>query len=194
MITGFRLARGGATEFYGVRPDLWCFGKVIGGGLPVGAFGGSRELMGHLAPLGGVYQAGTLSGNPLATAAGLATLEALDTAAYERLEATAMRLAAGLKEAFADAGVEAVVPAGRLAAGPCSSAPGTPRDFDEGRRIGGERGLYAPFFGAMLRRGVALAPGPYEAIFVSLAHSDADIDATISAATQAAAGVAAELS
>ena len=91
VITGFRLARGGATEFFGVQPDVWCFGKVIGGGLPVGAFAASTEIMSHLAPLGGVYQAGTLSGNPLATAAGLATLELLDAGAYEQLTAKATR-------------------------------------------------------------------------------------------------------
>lgn len=185
VITGFRLARGGATEFYGVRPDLWCFGKVIGGGLPVGAFGGSRELMAHLAPLGGVYQAGTLSGNPLATAAGLATLAALDGSVYERLEATAVKLAAGLEEAFGSSGIPAVVPrVGSLLGLFFAGEP--PRNFDEAAAaVAG--GLYAPFFQAMLRRGVALAPGPYEAIFVSLAHSDADIDATITAATEAAA-------
>ncbi len=185
VITGFRLSRGGATEFYGVRPDLWCFGKVIGGGLPVGAFGGSRELMGHLAPLGGVYQAGTLSGNPLATAAGLATLEALDSAAYDQLEATATRLGAGLERAFDAAGVDAVVPRVGSLLG-LFFGSGTPRNFDE-VAASVARGLYAPFFQSMLRRGVALAPGPYEAIFVSLAHSDADIDETISAAADAAA-------
>ena len=187
VITGFRLAPGGATEFYGVRPDLWCFGKVIGGGLPVGAFGGSRALMSHLAPLGGVYQAGTLSGNPLATAAGLATLEALDGAAYEHLEAGAVRLAAGLEDAFTAAGVDAVVPRVGSLLGLFFGA-GTPRNFDEANASVAS-GLYAPFFGAMLRRGVALAPGPYEAIFVSLAHSAADIDETIKAATEAAAGL-----
>ena len=189
VITGFRLARGGATEFYGIQPDLWCFGKVIGGGLPVGAFGGSRELMGHLAPLGGVYQAGTLSGNPLATAAGLATLEALDAAAYDRLEAAAVRLAAGLEEVFAAAGVAAVVPRVGSLLGLFFGAD-VPRNFDEAAASVAS-GLYAPFFQAMLRRGVALAPGPYEAIFVSLAHSDADIDATVEAAAEAAAEVAA---
>ncbi|MYI55857.1 MAG: aminotransferase class III-fold pyridoxal phosphate-dependent enzyme [Acidimicrobiia bacterium] len=188
VITGFRLARGGATEFYGVRPDLWCFGKVIGGGLPVGAFGGSRELMGYLAPLGGVYQAGTLSGNPLATAAGLATLEVLDGSAYERLEATAVKLAAGLEEAFGASGVDAVVPRVGSLLG-LFFAGAAPRNFDEAAASVAE-GLYAPFFQAMLRRGVALAPGPYEAIFVSLAHGDADIDATVVAATEAAAELA----
>ena len=185
VITGFRLARGGATEFYGIRPDLWCFGKVIGGGLPVGAFGGSRALMGHLAPLGGVYQAGTLSGNPLATAAGLATLEALDGAAHDRLEATAVKLAAGLEDAFDAAGVAAVVPRVGSLLG-LFFAGETPRNFDEAAASVAS-GLYAPFFDGMLRRGVALAPGPYEAIFVSLAHSAADIDETITAAAEAAA-------
>ena len=184
VITGFRLARGGATEFYGVRPDLWCFGKVIGGGLPVGAFGGSRALMGHLAPLGGVYQAGTLSGNPLATGAGLATLAALDESAYEQIEAAAVRLAAGLEAAFAAAGVAAAVPRVGSLLGVFFGAA-APRNFDEAA-ASVARGIYAPFFGAMLRRGVALAPGPYEAIFVSLAHSAADIDATVEAAAEAA--------
>ena len=185
VITGFRLARGGATEFYGVRPDLWCFGKVIGGGLPVGAFGGSRDLMRHLAPLGGVYQAGTLSGNPLATAAGLATLEALDDAAYERLEATAVRLATGLQDAFAGAGIPAVVArVGSLLGLFFCAEP--PQDFDEAQAaVAG--GHYPPFFQSMLRQGVALAPGPYEAVFVSLAHTEADVGATIEAATRATA-------
>ncbi len=188
VITGFRLSGGGATEWYGVRPDLWCFGKVIGGGLPVGAFGGGRDLMSNLAPLGGVYQAGTLSGNPLATAAGLATLEQLDAAAYERLEATAVRLATGLQEVFDVAGVPAVLPrVGSLLGLFFCVDP--PQDFDEAAAaVAG--GRYPPFFRSMLRRGVAFAPGPYEAIFVSLAHTEADIDATIEAATQAAAELA----
>ena len=185
VITGFRLGSGGATEWYGVRPDLWCFGKVIGGGLPVGAFGGSRDLMSHLAPLGGVYQAGTLSGNPLATAAGLAMLEQLDDAAYERLEATAVRLATGLQDAFAGAGVPAVVArVGSLLGLFFCAEP--PQDFDEAQAaVAG--GHYPPFFRSMLRQGVAFAPGPYEAIFVSLALTGADIGATIEAATRAAA-------
>ncbi len=184
VITGFRLGRGGATEFYGVQPDLWCFGKVIGGGLPVGAFGGSRQLMSHLAPLGGVYQAGTLSGNPLATAAGLATLTALDESAYAQLEASAVRLATGLEDSLADSGIPAVVPRVGSLLG-LFFGHEAPRNFDEATAAV-KRGLYAPFFRAMLCRGVALAPGPYEAIFVSLAHSEADIDATIEAAREAA--------
>ena len=107
VITGFRLGVGGATAWSGVTPDLWCFGKVIGGGLPVGAFASSAEVMGHLAQLGGVYQAGTLSGNPLATAAGLAVLSELDEGAHDRLSATATTLAEGFRAAFADAGVAA---------------------------------------------------------------------------------------
>ncbi|MDH4169039.1 MAG: glutamate-1-semialdehyde 2,1-aminomutase [Acidimicrobiia bacterium] len=185
VITGFRLARGGATEWFGVQPDLWCFGKVIGGGLPVGAYGSSHEVMAHVAPLGGVYQAGTLSGNPLATAAGLATLAALDAAAYTRLTATATRLADGMAAAFADAGVTAVVPR----VGPlvglffCGEAP---TDFDSADAAAAN-GVYPRFFHGLLERGVALAPGPYEALFPSLAHTDDIIDETIAVVADVAA-------
>lgn len=185
VITGFRLARGGATAYYGVQPDVWAFGKVIGGGLPVGAYGASREVMGHVAPLGGVYQAGTLSGNPLATAAGLAQLRLLDDAAYAQLEATAVRLANGLSAAFADAGVPAVVPR----VGPLVGVFFTdqaPTDFDEAQAAA-DNGVYPRFFHGMLERGIALAPGAYEAMFPSLAHSDAVIDTTIEAAAEVAA-------
>ena len=188
VITGFRLARGGATAFYGVRPDVWAFGKVIGGGLPVGAYGASREVMGHVAPLGGVYQAGTLSGNPLATAAGLAQLRMLDDAAYDQLEATATRLADGLTAAFADAGVTATVPR----VGPLLGIFFTdeqPLDFDQAQAAA-DNGVYPKFFHGMLERGVALAPGAYEALFPSLAHTDAVIDETI----EIAAAVATTLS
>jgi glutamate-1-semialdehyde 2,1-aminomutase len=187
VITGFRLAPGGATEFCGVQPDLWCFGKVIGGGLPMGAFGARRETMAHLAPLGGVYQAGTLSGNPLATAAGLATLAHLDAAAYERLVATAVRLQEGLEAAFAAAGVPAVVPrVGSLLGLFFTAEP--PRNFDEAD-VAARNGVYPRFFHGMLERGVALAPGPYEAVFVGLAHDDEAIDATVAAAREVAAGL-----
>jgi len=184
VISGFRLCRGGAAEWYGVQPDIWCFGKVIGGGLPMGAFGASAEIMAHLAPLGEVYQAGTLSGNPLATAAGLAALELLDAAAYERLEASAARLGDGLQAAFDAAGVPAVVP--RI--GPllglffCEQPP---HDF-ESAKAAADNGVYPRFFHGMLERGVAFAPGAYEAIFVSLAHDDAEIDATVEAAAEVA--------
>ena len=184
VITGFRLARGGATEWFGVQPDVWCFGKVIGGGLPVGAYGASREVMGHVAPLGGVYQAGTLSGNPLATAAGLATLRALDADAYRRLEATATRLADGMQSAFDGAGVEAVVPCVGPLVGVffCADAP---TDFDTADAAA-SNGIYPRFFHGLLDRGVALAPGPYEALFPSLAHTDEVIDETVAAVGEVA--------
>ncbi len=184
VITGFRLCRGGAAQWYGVQPDLWCFGKVIGGGLPVGAFGATAEIMSSLAPLGGVYQAGTLSGNPLATAAGLATLGLLDDDAYRQLDGTAARLQQGLEAALSAAGVAAVVPR----VGPLLGLffTGTaPADFDDAR-LAADNGMYVCFFHGMLSRGVALAPGAYEAIFPSLAHGEAEIEATIAAASEAA--------
>ncbi|HEX7097315.1 MAG TPA: glutamate-1-semialdehyde 2,1-aminomutase [Acidimicrobiales bacterium] len=184
VITGFRLGTGGATERYGVQPDLWCFGKVIGGGLNIGAFGGRRDLMEHLAPLGGVYQAGTLSGNPLATAAGLAALAQLDSDAYERLEATARRLADGMSEAFRSAGLPAVVPRVGTLVG-VFFGDQAPRNFDEADALA-RNGVYPVVFHALLDRGVAFAPGPYEVLFPSLAHTDADVDETIEACAAAA--------
>ena len=184
VITGFRLCRGGSAEWFGVEPDVWCFGKVIGGGLPMGAFGASRETMGHLAPLGGVYQAGTLSGNPLATAAGLAALSLLTTSAYEQLAATATRLQEGMLGAFEAAGVSAVMPR----VGPLLGlffVDTEPHDFDSAK-VAADNGMYPRFFHGMLDRGVALAPGAYEALFPSLAHSTAEIDATIAAVAEVA--------
>ncbi len=189
VITGFRLARGGATEFFGVQPDVWCFGKVIGGGLPVGAFAASAEIMGHLAPLGGVYQAGTLSGNPLATAAGLATLELLDAGAYEQLTATATRLADGMAEAFDSAGLTAIVPRVGSLVG-IFFTDTQPTNFDEAQ-ASAENGVYPKLFHELLDRGVAWAPGAYEVLFPSLAHTDDIIDQTIEAVGQAAAAVVA---
>jgi glutamate-1-semialdehyde 2,1-aminomutase len=189
VITGFRIDRGGAAARFGVQPDVWCFGKVIGGGLPVGAFGASAEVMSQLAPLGPVYQAGTLSGNPLATAAGLAVLGELDADAYSRLEATATSLQEGLAAALADAGLEAQVPrVGPLVGLHFSPTP--VRDYDEAR-AGADTGLYRLFFRAMLDRGVAMAPGPYEALFPSLAHTGDDISRTVELAAEAAREVAA---
>jgi glutamate-1-semialdehyde 2,1-aminomutase len=188
VITGFRLGVGGATERFEVTPDLWAFGKVIGGGLPVGAFGASRELMANLSPLGPVYQAGTLSGNPLATAAGLAALAELDASAYARLEATAARLAEGLAEAIGAAGLAVQVPR----VGPLVGlffGESVVTDFPSAQ-LSAESGTYRRFFRAMLDRGIALAPGPYEALFPSLAHTDALIDRTIDAAGEAAAELA----
>jgi len=185
VITGFRLCRGGAAEWFGVIPDMWCFGKVIGGGLPMGAFGSSREIMAHLAPLGGVYQAGTLSGNPLATAAGLAAMSHLDTDAYGRLTAIAESLQEGMSKAFDDAGVAAVMPR----VGPLLGLFFTdtePTEFDSAK-LAADNGVYRRFFHGMLDRGVAFAPGAYEAIFVSLAHGPAEIEATVAACREVAA-------
>ena len=185
VITGFRMAEGGASQWYGVTPDLWTFGKVIGGGLPMGAYGGSHEVMSHVAPLGDVYQAGTLSGNPIATAAGLAQLKLLNASSYIELEKTAGRLAEGFEAVFNDAGIDAVVPR----VGPLLSIFFTdqqPSNFDEVQSAA-ENGIYPQFFHQMLKRGVALAPGPYEALFPSLAHSEAIIDQTIEIARSAAA-------
>ena len=179
VITGFRLCRGGAAEWFGVQPDLWCFGKVIGGGLPVGAFGGKREIMEHLAPLGGVYQAGTLSGNPLATAAGLATLAELDAQAYETLTNTTTRLAEGIAQAITEAGISAMLPqVGPLLGLFFCDTP--PKSFDEADKAA-QNGVYPRFFHAMLKEGIALAPGPYEILFPSLAHTEEDIAQTVQA-------------
>ena len=191
VISGFRLAKGGASEWFKVQPDLWCFGKVIGGGLPVGALGGRWEIMEHLAPLGGVYQAGTLSGNPLAMAAGQATLDLLDGQAYQHLEATAARLAKGLVDALTGAGLDAVLPRVGSLLG-LFLGDREPTCFDEVKVIA-ENGLYPKVFHALLERGVALAPGPYEVLFPSLAHTDEVVDSTVEAAVQAAAAVAASL-
>ena len=189
VITGFRIDRGGATALFGVRPDIWCFGKVIGGGLPVGAFGASAEIMANLAPVGEVYQAGTLSGNPLATAAGLAVLSQLTPDAYVRLVGRAEILADGLTGAFAAAGVDVCVRRiGSLVGLFFGSHP--PGDYDEAKASVGV-GSYPVVFHAMLDQGIALAPGPYEVMFPSLAHSDDDLAATISAAHHAASVVAA---
>ncbi len=188
VITGFRLARGGAQGRYGVTPDLSCFGKVIGGGLNVGAFGGRADLMDRMAPLGPVYQAGTLSGNPLATAAGLTALALLDDAAYVRLEATARRLGAGLAAALADAGIPAVVPVeGTLVGLHLGAEPAV--DHDSARTT--DTATYARLFHGMLDRGVALAPGPYEILFPGLAHDDAVVDEVVAVAAEAAQDAAA---
>jgi len=186
VITGFRLHRGGAQARYGVRPDLSCFGKVIGGGLNVGAFGGRADLMDLLAPLGPVYQAGTLSGNPLATAAGLAALDLLDAAAYDALEANATRLADGLQRGFDDAGLVArVVREGTLV----GLHLGSERAVDYASARTTDEVAYGRLFHALLDRGVALAPGPYEVLFPGLAHDDAVVDEVVTRAAAAAAAI-----
>jgi glutamate-1-semialdehyde 2,1-aminomutase len=185
VITGFRIALGGAQEVYGVRPDLWTFGKVIGGGLPLAAFGGRRDVMEVLAPLGPVYQAGTLSGNPLATAAGLAVLDELDDGSFTMLRGRAAELGPLLADVIAEAGFPVQVPVvGPLVGLFFADAPVT--DYDEAQQACGN-GLYALFFRAMLDRGVAFAPGPYEAMFPSLAHTWPDIERTADLARAAIA-------
>jgi len=174
VITGFRVARGGALERTGVRPDLACFGKVIGGGLPVGAYGGRRALMSYVAPLGPAYQAGTLSGNPLAMAAGLATLAHLDAEAYARLEAQGARLGVRLEAGAKNAGIAGQVQrVGSLLTLFFTDAPIT-NDRDTGRV---DRERFARFHRGMRERGVLLPPSQLECMFLSLAHDDADIDA-----------------
>ena len=187
VITGFRMGQGGATAWSQVTPDIWAFGKIIGGGLPVGAFGASREVMANIAPLGPVYQGGTLSGNPLATAAGLAALGQLTPDRYGELASKAKRLGDGLADAFATAGVPASVPRVETLLGLFFTSAAV-RNYDDAKAAA-DVGLYPAFFHGMLERGVALAPGPYEAIFVSLAHSDADIDQTCEIAAEVAAGL-----
>ena len=183
VITGFRVAYGGAQQRYGVAPDITCLGKIIGGGMPVGAYGGSAEIMATVAPLGPMYQAGTLSGNPVAMAAGAATLEALqEPGVYEALETKAGRLAAGLQAVFA----EAETPL-------CVNRVGSMMTlfFNAGTVNGWEtvsasdREGFARFFHRMLEEGVYLPPSPFEAMFVSTAHTDADIQATLDAARRA---------
>jgi glutamate-1-semialdehyde 2,1-aminomutase len=179
VITGFRAALGGYQTVAGVRPDLTCLGKVVGGGMPVGAYGGRRDVMSLVAPLGPVYQAGTLSGNPLAMAAGLTTLTALGAPGfYEALEAKAVRLADGIRQAAVRA--QAPVQVQRVASMLTvffSDAPVT--DYAAARRCDTAR--YARFFHALLDAGVYFPPSQFEAAFVSDAHTDADIDATLAA-------------
>jgi glutamate-1-semialdehyde 2,1-aminomutase len=183
VITGFRVAAGGASETTGVTPDLWCFGKVIGGGLPIGAFGGRAEIMAVLAPEGPVYQAGTLSGNPLATAAGLAVLEHVGADDYCELGRRVGRLAEGLAGALAAAGIEAVVPRYSTLTGLYFGAEPA-RDYESAQAT--DEGRYAAFFHAMAERGVAMAPGAYEVVFCGFAHTDAVVDEVVAIAADAA--------
>jgi glutamate-1-semialdehyde 2,1-aminomutase len=186
VITGFRVAWGGAQARYGVRPDLTCLGKIIGGGLPVGAYGGRRDVMARVAPLGSVYQAGTLSGNPLAVAAGLATLRALGQGdPYTRLERLGATLEHGLRAAAEKAGIPLTINrVGSMLTAFFTDAPVT--DWTTAARA--DRQRYARFFHAMLERGVFLAPSQFEAAFVSLAHSEVDLaEAALAAAAALAA-------
>jgi glutamate-1-semialdehyde 2,1-aminomutase len=184
VMTGFRLATGGAREVFGVTPDLVALGKVVGGGFPLAAFGGRADIMAQLAPGGPVYQAGTLSGNPVAVAAGLAQLRLLDAAVYDGLQRRADHVLLGFANAFADHGIAVQVQRVRSLAGVFFSA--TPvRDFDGARAADHDR--YARFFHGMLARGIYLPPSGYEAFFFSLAQTDDDLDATVAAAVEVAA-------
>jgi glutamate-1-semialdehyde 2,1-aminomutase len=180
VMTGFRVALGGARERFDVTPDITTYGKVIGGGLPVGAFGASAKIMGQLAPEGAIYQAGTLSGNPLAMAAGLATLGPLFAdGVYDSLEAKTTRVAEGIAQAARDAGLQA----SHTAVGSMFSVfllPEVPRNFVEVKKA--DAALFGRFFWQMLERGVYLAPSAFESRFLSLAHTDDDVDKTFDAA------------
>jgi glutamate-1-semialdehyde 2,1-aminomutase len=184
VISGFRVARGGAQEHTGVRADLTMLGKVLGGGLPAAALGGRAELMRMLAPAGDVYQAGTLSGNPLAVAAGLATLQLLDEAAYARLSATTERLASGLREAAGDEPVQVVSVPGLLTV---FFSDGPVTDFAAAQAC--DLDSYGRWCRELLSRGVYPPPSQFEAWFPSLAHSSEQIDRTVEAATAAFAAV-----
>jgi glutamate-1-semialdehyde 2,1-aminomutase len=182
VITGFRVGPGGAQARYGVRPDLTTLGKIIGGGMPIGAYGGRRDLMDLVAPLGSMYQAGTLSGHALSMAAGCATLDLLSDDAYVALEDAGGRLAAGLGAAATAAGrAVAVSRVGSL----LTLYFLVERPIDAAQALTADRKAYAAFFGAMLDDGVLLPPSPFESWFLSLAHDDAVIDTTIAAARRA---------
>ena len=189
VITGFRLARGGAQELFGVLPDLTCLGKVIGGGLPVGAYGGRREIMEQVAPSGAVYQAGTLSGNPMAMAAGIVTLRTLSgDGPFRALDALTGKLTDGLRTLAQRAEVDVRINrAGSMFTMFFTDAPVT--DYESARNADGER--YARYFRAMLERGVYLPPSPFEACMLSLVHMQKDVDETLAAAEEALAEVAA---
>jgi glutamate-1-semialdehyde 2,1-aminomutase len=182
VITGFRLGPGGAQARFGVQPDLTTLGKIIGGGMPIGAYGGRADLMDLVAPVGPVYQAGTLSGHPVSMAAGIATLRELGTERYAALEAAAIELADGLTEAAADAGrIVAVARSGPLLT--LFFRSGLPRNAAEA--LASDRDAYARFFGSMLDAGVLLPPSPFEAWFPSMAHGPAENRRTIDAARTA---------
>jgi glutamate-1-semialdehyde 2,1-aminomutase len=189
VITGFRLGAGGATVWSGIEPDLWAFGKIIGGGLPVGAFGGKVEHMHTVAPIGPVYQGGTLSGNPLATAAGLAVLKAATCDRYVDLANRVAAFGASLQDAIRSGGLPAQVPVIETLLG--IHLNDTPiNNYDDAKKAN-ESGLYGPFFHEMLKRGVAMAPGAYEALFPGFSHSDEDLARTVDAAHESALVVAA---
>ena len=183
VITGFRLSQGGAQKHYGILPDMTTLGKIIGGGLPVGAFGGSKEIMSQMAPDGAIYQAGTLSGNPLAMAAGLATLRILRQGdIYDRLEQSAQLLFSGLESAAEEAGIPvAINRLGSMGSLFFSNSPVS--DFETAKKSDGD--LFKRYYGLMLERGIYLAPSPFETTFVSLAHDEEVIKKTVEIAASA---------
>jgi glutamate-1-semialdehyde 2,1-aminomutase len=187
VITGFRVAYGGAQELYGVKPDLTCLGKIIGGGLPVGAFGGRADVMELIAPLGPVYQAGTLSGNPLAVTAGLAILKLLkESPPYAELERRSANLERGLRDAATEAGIASTLNrVGSMLTAFFGEGPVT--DWPSAKRSDTDR--YGRYFRAMLEEGVYLAPSQFECAFVSMAHTDELIERTIDAARTAMSGL-----
>jgi glutamate-1-semialdehyde 2,1-aminomutase len=187
VMTGFRVAFGGAQSLYGVTPDLTALGKVIGGGLPAAAYGGPAAIMDRVSPVGPIYQAGTLSGNPLAVAAGLTTLQILrDESPYGRLEALSARLAEGLDQVVTQAGLPHVVQrVGSMLT--LFFHEGPVHDYDDARKS--DTTLFARFFWEMLARGVYLPCSQFEAAFVSAAHTEDDIDATIAAAAESLAAI-----
>lgn len=181
VITGFRVAPGGAQELYGIMPDLTCLGKIIGGGLPVGAYGGKKEIMSKVAPLGDIYQAGTLSGNPLAMAAGLATLKILQNRdIYQKLESKGNMFFSGLEEAALNAGIPVVVNrVGSMGSLFFTAEPVT--DFETAKASDEEK--FKRYFNSLLKQGIYLAPSPFEASFLSMAHSEEVIKKTVDCAT-----------
>ena len=191
VITGFRLSHGSAQDFFGVKPDIWCFGKIIGGGLPVGAFGASKEILSVLAPNGPVYQAGTLSGNPLAMSAGATVLDLVSASDIAALSKTVATFAADLNAAITAGGLFAQTPVQGPLMGlyVSKTAFDAPKNIAQANIICGN-GLYGQFFHEMLTRGVAMAPGAYEIMFVSLAHSSEDLSRTCEIAREAASAVA----
>lgn len=189
VMTGCRVARGGAQELYAVRPDITTLGKVIGGGLPIGAFGGRAELMDLMAPAGEVYQAGTFSGNPIAMTAGLATLRLLDDAAYARLEAASARLAQGLTRVMRETGVDGVV---QRVGSMLSIFFGVGRVESLADADAADHAVFTQLFHGLLERGVHLPPSGYESWFVGLAHTDAVIDAIVAATRETLASLGTE--
>ena len=187
VMSGFRVAKGGAQEYYGIAPDLTTFGKIIGGGLPVGAYGGRRDIMDAVTPVGKVYQAGTLSGNPLATAAGIATLSAIDSDPdfYAKIDRTTTRLAVGIARAASDAGVKVAVPhiGGMSTVFFLSEQDDAVVDWPSSSRC--DKALFAKFFWNLLDAGVYLPCSQFETMFTSSAHTDAIIDETVEAAAKA---------